>query len=85
VRAVAAEGIADIGEKFSVRRPSGEKSEQACATPEPLNLAFQFGRVPGEQDAGVIAASFDWVPRMDPAENPERLSGAGGPFHASPR
>jgi pyridoxal phosphate enzyme (YggS family) len=77
VRAVAAEGIRDIGESYL--QEALEKIEQL----RDLALTWHFiGRVQANKTR-VIAATFDWVHGVDRLKIAERLS-EQRPFHAPP-
>jgi pyridoxal phosphate enzyme (YggS family) len=77
VRAVAAEGIRDIGESYL--QEALEKIEQL----RDLALTWHFiGRLQANKTR-VIAASFDWVHGVDRLKIAERLS-EQRPFHAPP-
>jgi PLP dependent protein len=77
VRAVAAEGIGDIGESYL--QEALEKIEQL----RDLALTWHFiGRLQANKTR-VIAASFDWVHGVDRLKIAERLS-EQRPFHAPP-
>lgn len=77
VRAVAAEGIRDIGESYL--QEALEKIEQLRDLP----LTWHFiGRLQANKTR-VIAASFDWVHGVDRLKIAERLS-EQRPFHAPP-
>jgi hypothetical protein len=77
VRAVAAEGIRDIGESYL--QEALEKIEQL----RDLALTWHFiGRLQANKTR-VIAATFDWVHGVDRLKIAERLS-EQRPFHAPP-
>lgn len=77
VRAVAAEGIRDIGESYL--QEALEKIEEL----RDLALTWHFiGRLQANKTR-VIAASFDWVHGVDRLKIAERLS-EQRPFHAPP-
>ena len=77
VRAVAAEGIRDIGESYV--QEALEKIEQL----RDLTLTWHFiGRLQANKTR-VIAASFDWVHGVERLKIAERLS-EQRPFHAPP-
>jgi pyridoxal phosphate enzyme (YggS family) len=77
VRAVAAEGIRDIGESYL--QEALEKIEQL----RDLALTWHFiGRLQANKTR-VIAATFDWVHGVDRLKIAERLS-EQRPFHAAP-
>src|SRR5882757_153759 len=77
VRAIAAEGIRDIGESYL--QEALEKIEQL----RDLDLTWHFiGRLQANKTR-VIAASFDWVHGVDRLKVAERLS-EQRPFHAPP-
>jgi pyridoxal phosphate enzyme (YggS family) len=77
VRAVAAEGVRDIGESYL--QEALEKIEQL----RDLTLTWHFiGRLQANKTR-VIAASFDWVHGVERLKIAERLS-QQRPFHAPP-